>query len=74
MGFPDISSASNWIDALKWLVPLVSPIATAVFAAIISRRQWKTNQEKLHPLPLELVEEIDSIRGCLPRAGCVDRC
>jgi hypothetical protein len=50
MGFPDISDASNWIDGLKTLVPLLASITTtaiAVIVAIISHRQWKTNQEKL---------------------------
>jgi hypothetical protein len=50
MGFPDISSASNWIDVLKWLVPLGTSIVTAIIAvivAIITYQQWRTNREKL---------------------------
>jgi hypothetical protein len=50
MGFPDISSASNWIDVLKWLVPLATSIVTAAIAvivAIIAYQQWRVNREKL---------------------------
>jgi hypothetical protein len=48
--FADISDASNWIDALKWVVPLVTSIVTAAIAvivAIITYQQWRTNREKL---------------------------
>jgi hypothetical protein len=47
MGSPDIGAASNWIDVLKWLVPLATSIVTAIIAvivAIISSRQLKANQ------------------------------
>jgi hypothetical protein len=47
MGFPDISAASNWIDVLKWLVPLATSIVTATIAVIVSGLQWKTNKAKL---------------------------
>jgi hypothetical protein len=43
MGFPAISSASDWIDVLK---AFATP-AIALIVAIITYQQWRTNQAEL---------------------------